>query len=78
MLVSKLIERLEEQMENEGDVEVLLMTQENWPFENKIHGVTSRSELDHEEDGPHEEHDNAIFITEGRQLRYGDKNAWNN
>ena len=42
MKVSELIELLEDQ---DPDAEVLLMTQENWPFENAIEGVAVREEM---------------------------------
>ena len=80
MTVQELIERLEE---CDPDAEVLLVTQENWPFENSIAGVTAREECvgtDSDEDD--EEYGDGcdpgdVFIVEGQQLRYGTKNAWN-
>ena len=41
MKVSELIELLEEQ---DPDAEVLVMTQENWPFECALAGLTTREE----------------------------------
>lgn len=86
MKVSELIELLEDQDPN---AEVLIMTQENWPFENAIKGIAVRDEMlraDHDEDGdedPEEEAHlergtarNDVFIVEGTQLRYGSKTAW--
>lgn len=56
MTVSELIERLQE---CDPDAEVRIMSQENWPFENSILGVTVREEMqdDARECGhePHEE-----------------------
>ncbi len=68
-----------------GDVEVRLMTQQNWPFENKIYGVTSGQEMNEqtdtdEEDGTTNDDDVAaddvIYIVEGSQICYGSKRAW--
>ena len=87
MKVSELIELLEEQA---PDAEVLVMMQQNWPFECSLAGVTTREEIeraDREEDG--EDDDDAgeeprergtaksdVFLVEGDQLRYGSKTAW--
>ena len=85
MKVSELIERLSE---CDPDAEVVLVTQQNWPFENAIEGLTTRedaarSDEDRDEDGD-DDHDesgdtrrNDVFLVEGEQLRYGTKNAWN-
>ena len=84
MKVSELIEMLEEQ---DPDAEVLVMSQENWPFEMALCGVTTRDEIlraDSDEEEP--EDDDAeladglarsdVFLVEGTQLRYGSKTAW--
>ena len=42
MKVSELIELLEEQ---DPDAEVLVMMQQNWPFECSLAGVTTREEM---------------------------------
>lgn len=87
MKVSELIDLLEEQ---DPDAEVLVMMQENWPFECSLAGVTSREEMlraDREEDlddegdaeDPKLERGTAnsdVFLVEGQQLRYGSKTAW--
>ena len=83
MKVKELMEILEEQ---DPDAEVLIMGQESWPFENGIHGVTVRSEIeesdeDEDDETPAERRSdgraaNDVFIVEGRQLRYGSKTAW--
>lgn len=75
MTVADLIERLQEQ---DQGAEIRLMTQESWPFENAIVGVTTREEIPAEpDDEPEAESaDNCVFIVEGAQLCYGDKNAW--
>ena len=85
MKVKELIDILEEQ---DPDAEVLIMSQQNWPFENGVYGVTVRSEMDgDDEDGENEDGadttaardgraTNDVFIVEGSQLRYGSKTAW--
>ena len=87
MKVSELIDLLEEQ---DPDAEVLVMMQENWPFECSLAGVTSREEMlraDREEDlddeGDAEDPklecgtaNSDVFLVEGQQLRYGSKTAW--
>ena len=86
MKVRDLIEILEDQ---DPDAEVLIMSQENWPFENAIAGVAMREDFvdDDEEDeddeaGTERRYEkgtapNDVFIVEGKQLRYGSKAAWN-
>ena len=83
MKVKELMDILEEQ---DPDAEVLIMGQESWPFENGIHGVTVRSEIEESEEDEDDETPaerrpdgraaNDVFIVEGRQLRYGSKTAW--
>lgn len=76
--IRQLIELLECYEEELGNGEVLLMTQQSWPFENTIKGVISRDSLDEgEEDMGHGEGKHSdIFLVEGTQLRYGTKKAW--
>ena len=84
MTVQELIDILSEQ---EPDAEVLLMTQQSWPFEYSIFGVTSRAELigedtEEEAEAPCSGRDGGpastdVFLVEGTQLRYGSKDAWN-
>ena len=86
MKVSELIELLEEQ---DPDAEVLVMMQQNWPFECSLAGVTTREEIeraDREEDGEDDDAEEEprergtaksdVFLVEGDQLRYGSKTAW--
>jgi len=84
MNVRELIELLEEQ---DPDAEVLIMSQENGPFENAVAGVAVREEMieddddltDEESEEPRYERGTAandVFIVEGEQLRYGSKAAW--
>ena len=84
MTIDELIARLEDYRDEiGGDAEVRLMTQQNWPFENTICGLTSGAEIndfdEYDEDGGDAEDaadDSVLFIVEGRQLGYGTKRAW--
>lgn len=82
MTVNELIERLEEYRDELGDVEVRLMTQSNWPFENGIVGLASGAEINEaeNEDDPDDDgdvdDDDVVYIVEGQQLGYGTKRAW--
>jgi hypothetical protein len=84
MTIDELISRLEEcRDEFGGEAEVRLMTQQNWPFENGIHGVTSGREINQasEEDTDEDDCDDAdddatVYIVEGSQIAYGSKRAW--
>jgi len=84
MKVSELIELLEDQ---DPDAEVMIMSQENWPFENAVAGVAVREEfVADDEDCDEDEREepryekgtapNDVFLVEGQQLRYGSKAAW--
>lgn len=84
MKVRDLIEILEDQ---DPDAEVLIMSQQSWPFENAIAGIAVREEIvEDDEDLDDEEREepryekgtaaNDVFIVEGQQLRYGSKAAW--
>lgn len=91
MTLAELIDRLEDAREEFGDdAEVRLMTQESWPFENAIRGVTSGAEINRaggeageeaeeeaEEGDSDVEGDAVVYIVEGAQLGYGSKVAWN-
>ena len=66
-----------------GDAEVRLMTQQNWPFENRICGVTSGRDMneasddeDEDDDAQDVADDNTVYIVEGGQICYGSKRAW--
>lgn len=77
MIVSELIEMLQEL---DPDANVLIMAQQNWPFENGVSHVTTREDmLRSNEDVVYENGTSAtdVFIVEGRQLRFGSKAAWN-
>ncbi len=78
MKVSQLIEILENE---DPEATVLLVEQPSWPFEYAISGVVARHEFDEPEDdecrGPDDDRRaNDVFIVEGTQLRYGNKNAF--
>jgi hypothetical protein len=87
--IDKLIERLEdlrEELDGNGDIEVRLMHQPEWPFEYDIAGVVSTRDIhdgdpdeDDDEDesfAPEGDTDEVVYICEGRQLGYGSKAAW--
>ena len=84
MNLDTLIEILNDYREEHGgDAEVRLMTQQNWPFENRICGVTSgrdMNETDDEDTDDDEDQDVAkdstVYIVEGGQICYGSKRAW--
>ncbi|XZE35807.1 hypothetical protein SH501x_001350 [Pirellulaceae bacterium SH501] len=66
-----------------GDAEVRLMTQKNWPFENRVCGVTSGREMNDATDEEMDEdeaedvaEDTTVYIVEGGQICYGSKRAW--
>jgi len=79
MKVDELIEILEGYRDEiGGDAEVRLMTQQNWPFENSIHGLASGAEINDSEDDDDDDvaSDAVVYIVEGSQLGYGTKRAW--
>jgi hypothetical protein len=77
MKLRDLIEALEDCEECVGEnAEVLLMTQEHWPFEFSIRTVVTRDQIDEADIGHGEGHETDVFIVEGTQLRYGNKRAW--
>jgi hypothetical protein len=87
MTINELISMLEDYRDEiGGDAEVRLMTQQNWPFENSIHGLVSGNQINEatnedegDEDDEYEgdvEDDGVLYIVEGRQLGYGTKLAW--
>ena len=60
------------------DAEVKAMAQPNWPFEHTIRGLVTREELtdDDADDLSETQETTDVFMVVGRQLCYGDKNAW--
>jgi hypothetical protein len=81
--IDELIERLEDYRDDlGGDCEVRLMTQQNWPFENRIVGLAAGWEINSADDDEGDDEadevddDRVIFIVEGEQLGYGSKRAW--
>lgn len=81
MNLDTLIEILSDYREEFGcDAEVRLMTQQNWPFENRICGVTSGRDMneadEEDEDTQDVADDNTVYIVEGGQICYGSKRAW--
>ncbi|KAA5541903.1 hypothetical protein FYK55_17045 [Roseiconus nitratireducens] len=79
MDIDTLIEILSDYREEfGGDAEVRLMTQQSWPFENGICGLTSGRELNDTDDDDDEDvaDEQIVYIVEGGQLGYGSKRAW--
>jgi hypothetical protein len=82
MNLDTLIEILNDYREEHGgDAEVRMMTQQNWPFENRICGVTSGQEMndtndDEADDDQDVADENIVYIVEGGQICYGSKRAW--
>ena len=77
MKVHELIEALEDM--DDPEAQVFIMSQKSWPFEYSIHSVLQRSDFEGEPAGDIEETDTSsldVFIVEGEQLRYGNKDAW--
>lgn len=63
------------------DATVRLMTQQTYPFENAIAGITTLGDFQEfeDEDGEEVEPDadpETVYILEGRQIGYGSKAAW--
>lgn len=73
MKVKDLIELLED---FDPESKVYLMTQKQWPFEDEIKGVTSRSDFSEEDEDINGVCQDDVFIVQGRQKRYGHKEAW--
>ncbi len=79
MKVAELIEILEDM---DPDAEVLIGSQENWPFEYDVAGVVTREEVVGESDDEEEPRygeglaASDVFIVEGTQLRYGSNRMW--
>jgi hypothetical protein len=89
MTLNELIERLEDlRSELGGDVEVRLMTQQNYPFENELAGATCLRDIHEREEVESDDDDNpeqfepegapeeVVYLLEGRQLGYGTTTAW--
>lgn len=83
MTINDLIERLEDyRREFGGQIEVRLMTQSNYPFENTLAGLVSGLEINAaaDEDDPDDDgdvdDDAVVYLCEGEQLGYGTKRAW--
>lgn len=80
MTIDELIARLEEYREElGGECEVRVMTQQNWPFENRIVGLASGQEINDQDDDEGDDDvdtDQIVYIVEGGQLGYGSKRAW--
>lgn len=89
MTIAELIERLTELQETVAeDCVVRLMTQENYPFEYSIAGVVDSTEFGDDDEDPecfarHQltasgEIPIVVYLVEGTQIGYGDRDAWAN
>lgn len=83
MTIDEMIEALEDQRDLlGGEAEVRIMTQQNWPFENSVYGITNGQLINEycedgeESDDSDVEDDKIVYIVEGTQLGYGSKRAW--
>ena len=77
MTLEELIDQLEDYRDQfGGEIEVRLMTQSNWPFENSIYGLCSSDEIQDAGDDEEISDKEIIYIVEGNQLGYGTKTAW--
>lgn len=79
MTLNEMVEMLEAYKEEfGGDAEVRIMSQQNWPFENTVHGICSGFEINlgDEDDDSNISEDAVVYIVEGQQLGYGSKRAW--
>ena len=74
MKVSQLVDILND---CDPDANVILAEQPNWPLEHALEGIAVREEfsLDDRADG---RRPNDVILLEGRQLRYGSRDAWSN
>ena len=66
MLISELIERLQDIQADHPDAEVRLAMQPSWPFEYSIHQVVTVEDLE----DPEGEEAPVVYISEGAQLGY--------
>jgi len=82
MKVSDLLRMLEG---CDPDANVLIMSQPNWPFEYSVRGIATREDIESSDEGDEGEggacdaegtSKNDVFIVEGTQLRYGNRDAW--
>lgn len=84
MTIDEMLEILEDyKNQHGGDAEVRIMSQQNWPFENTVHGICCGGEINAIEnedesdvDDDDVEGDAVVYIVEGSQLGYGSKRAW--
>jgi len=56
----------------DDDMKVELQTQPNYPLKSSVHNLSLRSEIEDDVD----DKDDVLYICEGSQIGYGDKDAW--
>ena len=85
MKLDRLIEYLEmvrDDLEAAGqdasETEVRIMSQPSWPFENAISGVTHTTRIAQYDDDDLEPESGPeiVYILEGSQIKYGNRDAW--
>ena len=69
MTVGELKQLLEDIDDN---ITVQLQTQPNYPLKSSVHNLSLRSEIEDDVD----DKDDVLYICEGSQIGYGDKDAW--
>lgn len=82
MKLLELIQQLQAVVERIGgeeeaaEVEVRLMCQPSWPFEYSIENVVYSLDVPEQEEEDTLNKEDVVYLTEGRQLGYGDKKVW--
>jgi len=56
----------------DDDMKVELQTQPNYPLKSKVSNLSLRSDIEDDVD----DKDDVLYICEGSQIGYGDKDAW--
>ena len=78
--MSMTVGELKEMLEGlDDEAEVRIMSQENWPFEYSIRSLKVREDFEQpdEDEVPNDEKNpNDVFLVEGSQLCYGNKDAF--
>ncbi len=76
--LGELIAALQDLEDDFGESEVRLMTQQSYPFENGIYGVAVSGDIpvDSDDDPPESFDPEVVYIIEGQQIKYGNKDAW--
>jgi hypothetical protein len=77
MQVKELIEYLQD---FDQEAEVRIMSQPSWPFEYSVSGIAAREDFEDIDEGEQpqrrEKNQSDVFLIEGSQICYGNKDAW--